>query len=76
MIAAMDTAGVGAAIIVSTFNLYRYDSGHAPEVHAKWPYQTPGFASTGQARNRRGGTLAELRNSVQFSANFVQLRVR
>jgi hypothetical protein len=32
MVAAMDAAGVDAAIIVSTFNLYRYHSSYALEV--------------------------------------------
>ena len=32
MIAAMDAVGVDAAIIVSTFNLYRYDPSYAFEV--------------------------------------------
>ena len=37
MIAAMDAVGVDAAIIVSTFNLYRYDPSYALEVYAKYP---------------------------------------
>jgi predicted TIM-barrel fold metal-dependent hydrolase len=37
MVAAMDTVGVDAAIIVSTFNLYRYDPSYALEVYAKYP---------------------------------------
>ena len=37
MVAAMDAAGVDAAIIVSTFNLYRHDPSYALEVHATYP---------------------------------------
>src|ERR1700760_743808 len=37
MVAAMDAVGVDAAIIVSTFNLYRYDPSYALEVYRKWP---------------------------------------
>ena len=37
MTAAMDAVGVDAAIIVSTFNLYRYDPSFALSVHARWP---------------------------------------
>jgi L-fuconolactonase len=37
MTAAMDVVGVDAAIIVSTFNLYRYDPSFALSVYAKWP---------------------------------------
>jgi predicted TIM-barrel fold metal-dependent hydrolase len=37
MLAAMDAVGVDAAIIVSTFNLYRYDPSYALEVYAKYP---------------------------------------
>src|SRR5215831_3290213 len=37
MIAAMDAVGVDGAIIVSTFNLYRYDPSYALEVYAKYP---------------------------------------
>jgi L-fuconolactonase len=37
MVAAMDPVGVDAAIIVSTFNLYRYDPSYALEVYAKYP---------------------------------------
>jgi predicted TIM-barrel fold metal-dependent hydrolase len=37
MVAAMDAVGVDAAIIVSTFNLYRYDPSYALEVYARWP---------------------------------------
>jgi L-fuconolactonase len=37
MAAAMDAVGVDAAIIVSTFNLYRYDPSYALEVYAKYP---------------------------------------
>lgn len=37
MVAAMDAVGVDAAIIVSTFNLYRYDPSYALEVYAKYP---------------------------------------
>ena len=37
MLAAMDAVGVDAAIIVSTFNLYRYDPSYALEVCAKYP---------------------------------------
>src|SRR5579864_7400253 len=37
MVAAMDAVGVDAAIIVSTFNLYRYDPSFALSVYAKWP---------------------------------------
>ena len=37
MLAAMDSVGVDAAIIVSTFNLYRYDPSYALEVYAKYP---------------------------------------
>jgi len=33
MVAAMDAVGVDAAIIVSTFNLYRLDPSYALEVH-------------------------------------------
>ena len=37
MVAAMDAVGVDAAIIVSTFNIYRYDPSYALEVYAKYP---------------------------------------
>jgi L-fuconolactonase len=37
MVAAMDAVGVDAAIIVSTFNLYRYDPSYTLEVYAKYP---------------------------------------
>lgn len=37
MAAAMDAVGVDAAIIVSTFNLYRYDPSYALEVYRKHP---------------------------------------
>ncbi len=37
MTAAMDAVGVDAAIIVSTFNLYRYDPSYALEVYATYP---------------------------------------
>jgi len=37
MVAAMDAVGVDAAVIVSTFNLYRFDPGYALECYAKWP---------------------------------------
>ena len=37
MVAAMDAVGVDAAIIVSTFNLYRYDPSYALEVCATYP---------------------------------------
>jgi len=37
MVAAMDAVGVDAAIIVSTFNLYRYDPSFALSVHAAYP---------------------------------------
>ncbi len=37
MVAAMDAVGVDAAIIVSTFNLYRYDASYALAVHAAYP---------------------------------------
>src|SRR3954451_4400693 len=37
MVAAMDAVGVDAAIIVSTFNLYRSDPSDALELYAKSP---------------------------------------
>jgi L-fuconolactonase len=37
MTAAMDAVGVDAAIIVSTFNLYRYGPSYAMQVYARWP---------------------------------------
>src|SRR3984885_3201275 len=37
MVAAMDAVGVDASIIVSTFNLYRYDPSYALEVYRKYP---------------------------------------
>lgn len=37
MTAAMDAVGVDAAVIVSTFNLYRYDPSFALSVYARWP---------------------------------------
>ena len=37
MVAAMDAVGVDAAVIVSSFNLYRYDPSFALEVFAKHP---------------------------------------
>jgi L-fuconolactonase len=37
MVAAMDAVGVDGAIIVSTFNLYRYDASYALEVYARYP---------------------------------------
>ena len=37
MVAAMDAVGVDAAVIVSTFNLYRYDPSYALAVFAAYP---------------------------------------
>lgn len=37
MVAAMDAVGVDAAVIVSTFNLYRLDPSYALQVHQTWP---------------------------------------
>ena len=37
MVAAMDAVGVDAAIIVSTFNLYRHDPSYALEVYRRYP---------------------------------------
>src|ERR1700722_16193334 len=37
MVAAMDAVGVDGAIIVSTFNLYRYDASFALGVYARYP---------------------------------------
>ena len=37
MTAAMDAVGVDGAVIVSTFNLYRFDPSFAMEVYATWP---------------------------------------
>ncbi len=37
MVAAMDAVGVDAAIIVSPFNLYRFDPGYALELYRTWP---------------------------------------
>lgn len=37
IVKAMDAVGVDAAIIVSTFNLYRYDPSYALEVYATYP---------------------------------------
>src|SRR5215469_14033229 len=37
MVAAMDAVGVDAAIIVSTFNLYRFDPSFALEVYRNYP---------------------------------------
>lgn len=37
MVAAMDAVEVDGAIIVSPFNLYRYDPSYALEVYAKYP---------------------------------------
>src|ERR1019366_3958916 len=37
MTSAMDAVGVDAAIIVSTFNLYRYDPSYALSVYAAYP---------------------------------------
>src|SRR5947208_13679281 len=42
MVAAMDAVGVDAAIIVSTFNLYRYDPSYALEDYAKYPVRFRG----------------------------------
>ena len=39
MLAATDAVGVDGAIIVSTFNLYRYDPSYALEVYAKNPHR-------------------------------------
>src|SRR6202521_3070821 len=36
-VAAMDAVGVDAAIIVSTFNLYRYDPSYALDVCGRYP---------------------------------------
>ena len=35
MVASIDTVGIDGAIIVSTFNLYRYDPSYALEVYTK-----------------------------------------
>jgi L-fuconolactonase len=37
MVAAMDAVGVDAAVIVSSFNLYRYDPSYALEVYQAYP---------------------------------------
>src|ERR1700742_1529212 len=37
MVAAMDAVGVDAAIIVSSFNLYRFDPSYALSVYAAYP---------------------------------------
>jgi predicted TIM-barrel fold metal-dependent hydrolase len=37
VVVAMDAVGVHAAIIVSTFNLYRYDPSYALEVYGRYP---------------------------------------
>ena len=37
VVGAMDAVGVDGAIIVSTFNLYRYDPSYALEVYARYP---------------------------------------
>ena len=37
LVAAMKAVGVDAAILVSSFNLYRYDPGYALEVYAAYP---------------------------------------
>jgi L-fuconolactonase len=37
MAAAMDAVGVDAAVLVSSFNLYRYDPSYALEVYATFP---------------------------------------
>ena len=37
MVAAMDAVGVDAAIIVSTFNLYRFDPSYALACYERWP---------------------------------------
>ena len=37
MTAAMDAVGVDGAIIVSTFNLYRYDPSYALDCYRRWP---------------------------------------
>ena len=37
MVAAMDSVGVDAAVLVSSFNVYRYDPSHALSVHAAYP---------------------------------------
>ncbi len=37
MVAAMDEVGVDAAVIVSTFNLYRFDPSYALSVYERWP---------------------------------------
>ncbi len=37
MVAAMDSVGVDAAIMVSSFNLYRYDPSYALQVYAAYP---------------------------------------
>jgi L-fuconolactonase len=36
MVPAMNAVGVDGAIIVSTFNLYRYDPSYALEVYARY----------------------------------------
>ncbi len=37
MVEAMDAVGVDGAILVSSYNLYRYDPSYALAVHAAWP---------------------------------------
>ena len=37
MVAAMDAVGVDAAVMVSSFNLYKFDPSYALEVYAKYP---------------------------------------
>ena len=37
MVAAMDSVGVDAAVMVSSFNAYRFDPSYALEVYNRWP---------------------------------------
>src|SRR5713101_629781 len=37
MVAAMDAVGVGGAVLVSPFSMYRYDASYALEVYAAHP---------------------------------------
>jgi len=67
MVAAMDAVGVDAAVIVSSFNLYRYDPSYALEVFATYPQRfrvvTP-IDATDRAIDDVVGTWAATRGAV------------
>jgi L-fuconolactonase len=59
MVAAMDEAGVDAALLVSPFTMYRYDASYALEVYAKHPGRFGLIKPVDSADPNVGVTIAE-----------------